>query len=248
MTQWPTLMRKAEDFRNKFKKIAASKSHDAIDLICRFWYYAYAKEKELDIGKVDILYALAVREETVKGFLERLAQLPQLIENYRCTDENPVILSTIHSAKGLEFDSVYIVDVYDGCLPHSSREDAQEQERIDNYEEERRLFYVAITRAKNELYLFYVSECESGFVNEVAPPDRTTKEPVIRQPDIKNKEPKTETVSIQDGSALAPYTINTRIKHDTYGEGVIVGVETIRDWMTRCVFSAILMLSRFAPA
>lgn len=46
---------------------------------------------------------------------------------------------------------------------------------------------------------------------------------------LKIKEPKTETESIQDDSALAPYTVNTRIKHDTYGEGVIVGVETIRD-------------------
>ena len=169
MAQWPTLMRKAEDFRNKFKKIAASKSHDAIDLICRFWYYAYAKENELDIGKVDILYALAVREETIEGFLGRLEQLPKLIESYNCTEENPVILSTIHSAKGLEFETVYIVDVYDGCLPHSCREEASEQERIDTYEEERRLFYVGITRAKNELYLFYVSECGSEFVNAVAP-------------------------------------------------------------------------------
>ena len=87
-------MRKAEDFRHRMKKIATSNPYDAIDLICRFWYYTYAKENELDIGKVDILYALAVREETIKGFLERLDQLPQLIENYRCTDENPVILST----------------------------------------------------------------------------------------------------------------------------------------------------------
>ena len=229
MSQWPTLMRKAEDFRNKFKKIAASKPHDAIDLICRFWYYAYAKEKELDIGKVDILYALAVHEETIKGFLARLEQLPQLIESYKCTEENPVILSTIHSAKGLEFDTVYIVDVYDGCLPHSCQEDAPEQERVDTYEEERRLFYVGITRAKNELHLFYVSECASEFVNSVAPPDRTAREPVIRHPDVQIKEPKMETKPIQADSDLAPYTVNTRIKHATYGEGIIVGLETIRD-------------------
>lgn len=229
MAQWPILMRKAKDFRHKMKKISVSKPYDAIDLICRFWYYAYANEKELDIGKVDILYALAVREETIKGFLERLSQLPQLIENYKCTDENPVILSTIHSAKGLEFDTVYIVDVYDGCLPHSCREDAQEQECIDTYEEERRLFYVAITRAKNELHLFYVSECGSEFVNAVAPPDRTEREPVIRHPDFQIIEPKIETQPLQVDLSLAPYTVNTRIKHDTYGEGVIVGLETIRD-------------------
>lgn len=58
MAHWPTSMHKAEDFRQKMKKIAASKPYDAIDLICRFWYYSYAKEKGLDIGKVDILYAL----------------------------------------------------------------------------------------------------------------------------------------------------------------------------------------------
>lgn len=233
MERWPSLQRKAEDFRHKFKKIAASKPDDAIDLICRFWYYAYAKKKELDIGKAEILYALAVHEETIKGFLERLELLPRLIESYRCTDENPVILSTIHSAKGLEFDTVYIVDVYDGCLPHSSREDAQEQERIDNYEEERRLFYVAITRAKNELYLFYVSECGSEFVNAVAPPDRTAREPVIRHSDVQINEPrvqaptapKAEAPSIPIATKLAAYTVNTRIKHDAYGDGVIVGSE-----------------------
>lgn len=233
MSKWPSLMRKAEEFRHKMKKIAASKPYDAIDLICRFWYYAYAKDNELDIGKADILYALAIREETIKGFLKRLKQLPQLIESYKCTEENPVILSTIHSAKGLEFDTVYIVDVYDGCLPHSSREDAQEQERIDNYEEERRLFYVAITRAKNELYLFYVSECGSEFVNAVAPPDRTEREPVIRHSDVQINEPrvqaptapKAEAPSIPIATELAAYTVNTRIKHDAYGDGVIVGSE-----------------------
>ena len=140
MFQWPKLMHKAEDFKQKLKKIAVSKPHTAIELISRFWYYDYAREKELDIGKVDILYSLAVREDTIEGFLDRLAKLPQLIEEYKCTDDNPVILSTIHSAKGLEFDTVYIVDVYDGCLPHYDRETAKEQEKIDNYEEERRLF------------------------------------------------------------------------------------------------------------
>ena len=170
MSQWPRLMQKAEDFKHKIRRISTSRPNDAIELICKYWYYSYVKEKELDIGKVDILYSLAVREETITGFLERLDQLPRLIERYQCTDDNPVILSTIHSAKGLEFDTVYIVDVYDGSLPHSSKEDAKEQEKIDTYEEERRIFYVAITRAKNELYLLYINEYGSSFVNEVAPP------------------------------------------------------------------------------
>lgn len=169
MSQWPTLMNKAKDFKNKLKKIAVSKPSDAIELICDFWYYSYAKENKLDIGKTDLLYALAMQENTVESFLTRLEQLPQLINDYRCTDTNPTIISTIHSAKGLEFDTVYLIDVYDGCLPHSDKETAKEQERIDNYEEERRLFYVGITRAKNKLYLLNISDCYSSFINEVIP-------------------------------------------------------------------------------
>lgn len=169
LSKWQTLMRKAEDFRNKMYKISTSPPHNAIEMINRFWYDTYAEENGLDIGKVDILYSLAVREDTIENFLKRLEILPCLIENYQCTDENPVILSTIHSAKGLEFDTVYLVDVYDGCLPNIDMETAIEYGQIDNYEEERRIFYVAITRAKNELYLFSVQEYQRSFVNEIIP-------------------------------------------------------------------------------
>lgn len=173
LSQWRSLEQKALDFKEKMKRIAASAPQDAIDMICNYWYRDYAREKELDIGKCDILYSLAVQEKNITGFLERLVLLPKLIENYHCSAENPVILSTIHSAKGLEFDIVYVVDAYDGSLPHSDRETAKEQERIDNYEEERRLFYVAITRAKNELYLLSVNEYRTGFINEIVPESHT---------------------------------------------------------------------------
>jgi DNA helicase-2/ATP-dependent DNA helicase PcrA len=176
LSQWPSLEKKAFDFKEKMRRISASNPHDAIVLICNYWYRDYAIEKELDLGKCEILCSLAVQEKTIKGLLERLHLLPHLIDNYHCSAENPVILSTIHSAKGLEFDIVYIVDAYDGSLPHSDRETAKEQERIDNYEEERRLFYVAITRAKNELYLLSVNECRTGFINEIVPESYTNKD------------------------------------------------------------------------
>ena len=169
MSKWQTLMRKAEDFRNKMYKSSTSPPHNAIELINRFWYDNYAEENGLDIGKIDILYSLAVREDTIANFLKRLEILHRLIENYQCTDENPVILSTIHSAKGLEFDTVYLVDAYDCCLPNMDKETATEYGQIDSYEEEQRIFYVAITRAKNELHLFSVQECKCSFVNEIIP-------------------------------------------------------------------------------
>ena len=65
-------------------------------------------------------------------------------------DEDYLILSTIHSAKGQEWKSVYILNAVDGCLPSDLATGTSAE-----IEEERRLFYVAITRAKNELYLSY---------------------------------------------------------------------------------------------
>ena len=59
-------------------------------------------------------------------------------------------LSTIHQAKGLEFDVVFVIMLCDGMFPSS-----RSIESVDGEEEERRLFYVAITRARNELYLSY---------------------------------------------------------------------------------------------
>jgi len=63
-------------------------------------------------------------------------------------DEDYLILSTIHSAKGLEWDNVYVIHAADGNIPSDMSTDTPEE-----IEEERRLFYVAMTRAKNHLYV-----------------------------------------------------------------------------------------------
>ena len=68
----------------------------------------------------------------------------------RSDDDEQLRLSTIHQAKGLEFDVVFVIMLCDGLFPS-----ARSLEALDGEEEERRLFYVAITRARNELYLSY---------------------------------------------------------------------------------------------
>jgi DNA helicase-2/ATP-dependent DNA helicase PcrA len=80
---------------------------------------------------------------------------------------NKLTLSTIHSSKGLEYERVYLLDVLDGILPSISAEDAKSDEEIKLYEEERRLYYVAMTRAKAELYLFTCEQASSAFTAEV---------------------------------------------------------------------------------
>ncbi|WP_273225151.1 ATP-dependent helicase [Geosporobacter ferrireducens] len=86
-------------------------------------------------------------------FLERLHQLPRLMEASKKQKQNSVFLSTIHSAKGLEFDHVYIIDLIDGQFPTASSSADHEAGDSTALEEERRLFYVAMTRARTSLQL-----------------------------------------------------------------------------------------------
>jgi len=76
-------------------------------------------------------------------------------------DERPLTLSTIHSAKGLEWDSVFLLGAMDGILPISFAVDDE-----DEVEEENRLFYVAVTRAKNRLLLSFHHEGNRGGISQ----------------------------------------------------------------------------------
>ena len=98
------------------------------------------------------LAVFAYQFQTTEEFLTQLA----LLTNVEAEDDNTkndnerIRLSTIHQAKGLEFDVVFVIMLCDGLFPSSRAIESDEGE-----EEERRLFYVAVTRAKNELYLSY---------------------------------------------------------------------------------------------
>ncbi|MHB9009421.1 MAG: 3'-5' exonuclease, partial [Limisphaerales bacterium] len=89
----------------------------------------------------------------LEDFLTQLALLTSVeaeAETKNQSDDERLRLSTIHQAKGLEFGVVFVIMLCDGLFPSARSLDSSEGE-----EEERRLFYVAVTRAKNELYLSY---------------------------------------------------------------------------------------------
>ena len=67
-------------------------------------------------------------------------------------NDNGVRLMTFHSSKGLEFDIVYIIDVNEGSVPY------KKAKGVDEIEEERRMFYVAMTRARQKLFICYCKE------------------------------------------------------------------------------------------
>ena len=74
-------------------------------------------------------------------------EVKSIFSGERVYNAPEIYLSTVHSAKGLEYDTVYIIDLYKDEFPKSSSE--------EELEEERRLFYVAMTRARKKLYLLY---------------------------------------------------------------------------------------------
>ena len=90
--------------------------------------------------------------KTLEEFLTQLALLTNVEaeDNQVANDSEQLRLSSIHQAKGLEFDVVFVIMLCDGLFPS-----ARSLEELDGIEEERRLFYVAVTRARNELYLSY---------------------------------------------------------------------------------------------
>ncbi len=106
--------------------------------------------------------ALEYSQRTMDEFLENIALVA---DQDTITDANAPTLLTLHAAKGLEFGAVFIVGLDDGIIPHSRSFDEPAQ-----MEEERRLFYVGITRAKDRLYLLRaISRGGRGMSEETYP-------------------------------------------------------------------------------
>jgi len=112
--------------------------------------YANYESRQEDLEQLAVF---ARQFESVEDFLTQLALLTNLEAEDQGAGENDderIRLSTIHQAKGLEFDVVFVIMLCDGLFPSERSLETDKGE-----EEERRLMYVAVTRARNELYLSY---------------------------------------------------------------------------------------------
>lgn len=184
-------------------------------------YGEYLERNNLDKNKLFILKMLAFEEPTPAGFLSRLAKLQEILKNRKWNENCPFLLSTIHSSKGLEYDQVYLMDVCDGVFPNKpagASSSATDQDKKE-FEEERRLFYVGMTRAKNNLNIFKLSDQNSIFIKEVL------------HPPVKKKRKNERTGSGKQGvfgirisDGYEP-VIGERVVQIKYGSGVIADVE-----------------------
>lgn len=142
-------------------KIAGENPERAISMIeNQMGYREYLERMGIGDGKLFVLKMLAAQEADIEGFLKRLVQLQERIREKENSPDCQFILSTIHASKGLEYERVYLMDVADGifpeCVPNSSVRSMltpEDKAEWETYEEERRIFYVGVTRAKEELYV-----------------------------------------------------------------------------------------------
>jgi len=172
-----------QEFKRQFKKLNTMNPLDALRYIRHELHYEKKLEEvserlglsmESSHNILVTLENIAQGMKTHKEFADRLKYLKQLMGKSALNKENnAVTLSTLHSAKGLEFDSVYMLDLVDGSLPNLESIKDAEKNKTENLEEERRLFYVGMTRAKKELVLLTAKNIndqdvvESQFVAEI---------------------------------------------------------------------------------
>ncbi len=168
----------------------------------------HLKAKRADEGKLDILMALARANPHQQGFLQRLQELERLTREGR-QQSGGIVLSTIHGSKGLEYDRVILLDVADGVLPQVTDPFTDEGER--QLEEERRLFYVAMTRAKNYLEVLSCRSQTSTFACQLFPEDKRPESRAVPKSSRKLL-PKTDPDR---------FTVGALVRHKTFGRGLL---------------------------
>ena len=224
-------------------------TNELIDLIVdRSGYGAMLREdKERGEERMENLQELKASAEQFAGSEER-EQLTEFLENVALVsdvdglqggddsdfEEEAITLITLHQAKGLEYDAVFLVGLEEGILPHSRSVDDPTQ-----LQEERRLLYVGMTRARKRLYMFRAfqrrfrgqsgSQMASRFLLEIPDSLVTTRD--IRGHDrVADRMPDpmwTKRMSSTPGPRSASksnegYTAGEKVRHKTFGEGVVV--------------------------
>lgn len=156
-------------------------------------------------------------------FLDEISLVSDIEEHRNQTDV--VTLMTVHSAKGLEFDNVFIVGLEEGIFPHSMCLCSNSE-----VEEERRLCYVAITRARKNLSLINAKRRLLFGQDQFNPPSRFISEisdEYLDKDEVKEirKSIFGKTLNNSNINENEEYILGEKVKHDKYGEGVIIGID-----------------------
>ena len=160
----PWMTKRLDEFMYHILKLKKMKPTDGIiyirdkigysDYLEDYSYYRKINVESL-LEIIDELYETAKPYESLEmwlAYIESYAVKIRETKNNRANKENAVTLTTMHSSKGLEYKIVFIISANEGCIPHEKSNNEYE------LEEERRLFYVGMTRTKEILYISYVKD------------------------------------------------------------------------------------------
>jgi DNA helicase-2/ATP-dependent DNA helicase PcrA len=160
-------------------------------------------------------------------------------DNQAQAGQDAIQLMTVHSAKGLEFDAVFITGLEEGLFPHENSEEAD-----DGVEEERRLMYVAITRARKRLYMSFAQtrmlhgqtryNMKSRFFDELPEDSLKWLSPKVQGHWFGQPQPKAAWIDVPEfgSNQIASkmnrdvgWRIGENVRHAKFGDGVIVNIE-----------------------
>ncbi|MBI2845891.1 MAG: UvrD-helicase domain-containing protein [Chloroflexi bacterium] len=167
-------------------------------------------------------------EQALTTFLEEVALVSD-VDNLEESARAPHFL-TLHMAKGLEFPVVFIIGLEEGILPHSRSSDD-----LAALEEERRLFYVGITRAKSRVYLVYAFRRSSRGFSQVSSPSRFLFDipPHLLKGGegwLRQEAPRVTATSLNPSTNRKPrFGPGDKVRHPQFGEGIVVSSKVLED-------------------
>jgi DNA helicase-2/ATP-dependent DNA helicase PcrA len=166
--EWPKLVASLQEVAEAMGTLSPAK---AVDLAIEGWYGDYLKGAYAN-------YASRLEDlKSLVGFASRFQEMPEMLgqimllnsessDRSADPDADALRLTTVHQAKGLEFAAVFLIGLAEGLFPLRRSIEA------GDVEEERRLFYVAVTRARDELYLCYPQVNSRGGPTMMMEPSR----------------------------------------------------------------------------
>lgn len=211
-------------------------------------------ENIMELKSNIVEYESRAEQPSLAGFLEEMALYTDADQQE--AEEDAVLMMTMHSAKGLEFPTVFLCGMEDGLFPSFRAEESEE-----DLEEERRLCYVAITRAKHQLYLTcaerrlmygqtryarpsrFLSEIPAELMDSnLTERARTEAEPqkkAFRPRSTVNQTYRSASALQSSASDTPAFTCGDRVMHKAFGEGMVTSVKPMGgDQLLEIVFTA----------
>nr|WP_267962561.1 UvrD-helicase domain-containing protein [Thermus hydrothermalis] len=176
---------------------------------------AYPEDHEDRLENVEELLRAAKEADSLMEFLDKVALTARAEEPGEA--EGKVSLMTLHNAKGLEFPVVFLVGVEEGLLPHRNSLNT-----LEGLEEERRLFYVGVTRAQERLYLSYAEEREVYGRTEASRPSRFLEEVEESLYQVYDPYRNPKPVPPPHRPKPGAYKGGEKVVHPRFGPGVVV--------------------------